>query len=128
MIEPFTLGQPVVVKAQALALYPDQVQPGDQVRHTVPAYPSTRNDIRKHLYIRMFDSPCQGVIIGWRRRATGWYYDSRPGPGNPDSWRPASLATDKYHKLWLVAWSLRWRGPIEALAEDIEPLAKEEGT
>ncbi len=131
MNEPFTLGQAVFVKARALALYSDQVQPGDQITHRVPAYPNRRSDVRKHLYRREIDPhPIPGVIVGWRRRATGWYDDNH---GNwrayyPDDPSGPYLHADKYHKLWMVAWSLRWRDPIEALAEDIEPLAREEGT
>lgn len=125
MDEPFTLGQSVLVKTQALALYPNQVWPRDELKHAVEPLGADYERC-KQLYRRALPEPRTGIIVGWRRRATGWYDDGYRRWAT-DPYSSPFLRADKYHKLWMVACDLQWKDPIEALAEDIEPLAKEEG-
>jgi len=102
----FKKGDTVGVVADAFTQYMSvdgKAFPGQNNIHIVHRPEKTYSSTVKCLFRREFESPQRGMVIGYKRKATGYYY----GGGLDASWdryyeEPPSLDQDKRHLLVVV--------------------------
>jgi len=73
---------------------------------------------KRNLWRYAYKKPWRGLVTGWSFRQTG---NSVPSDGSWDDYSPGYLASDQYHKVWMVQpmKNERWLRPIACLEADL---------
>ena len=105
MTQPFALGQQVRAVARVHFVYNDHC--------------------KKYVWRDPLPEPLVGTVLGYTFRQTGSVLVGRSGWEEPYYPAVSEWYPEKYHKVWLIGTTTRWKEPYLCLESDLEALEQE---